>query len=154
MDHADAPPAPSRRDLLAALATLSAAPLALPACRDARFDGPVTAVAGDLPQPGVAPVRVDLAAVPPGGRLVVTWGAVPVELRRVGDAVEARALLCTHQGCKVTWQEAAAHYRCACHDGQFDASGRPVAGLPTIPLRRVALVVTPRSIYVGATPDA
>lgn len=154
MDHADAPPAPSRRDLLAALATVTTAPFALPACREAPFDGPVTVIAGDLPQPGVDPVRVDLSAVPPDGRLLVTWGAVPVEVRRAGGALEAIALLCTHQGCKVTWQAAAAQYVCACHEGRFDQAGRPVAGLPTTPLRRVPLVVTPHSVYVGATAGA
>lgn len=156
MDHRTQGPPPviTRRQCLAGLAALSAGALPAPACGRGDEDGPLTAVPGDLDQPGVAPVTVPLASLPEAGRYEVAWGAIPVELRRTAGGVEARALLCTHQGCKVVWRDPSRVYECACHQGHFDESGRPVSGMPTRPLRRVPLLVSPATVYVGATPAA
>ena len=51
----------------------------------------------------------------------------------------ARSLLCTHFGCRVVWEPARGQrYRCPCHQGWFDADGRPVAGPPTAAAARGA----------------
>ncbi len=62
-------------------------------------------LAGCGAKPPDASVTVPLAELPPGKRLTIEVGDVPVELRRDGQRVVARSLLCTHQGCTVAWQE-------------------------------------------------
>lgn len=144
-------PAASRRDALRTLAG-GAATLALLAgvggagCRQAP---PPAAAPGDLPV--ADPVDVPLSDLGPGTRRIVQYGEVPVEVRRAADGtgVEAIALLCTHLGCKVVWKDDIDRYQCACHEGQFDVSGRPVAGIPTRPLWRVPVTVTASAVVIG-----
>jgi Rieske Fe-S protein len=139
----------SRRDALRTLAG-GAGTLALLAggaaggCRQA----PPPAVApGELPV--ATPVDVPLSELGPDTRLIVQYGEVPVEVRRTPDGVEAIALLCTHLGCKVVWKDDLDRYQCACHEGQFDFTGKPVAGIPTQPLWRVPATVSATSIVIG-----
>ena len=144
-------PPVSRREALRTLAG-GAGTIALLAgvgnagCRQA----PPPAVApGELPE--ADPVEVLLSDLGPDTRLVVQYGDVPVEVRRAADGagVEAIALLCTHLGCKVVWQDDLDRYQCACHEGQFDVSGQPVAGIPTRPLWRVPVNVTATAAVIG-----
>jgi cytochrome b6-f complex iron-sulfur subunit len=72
-----------------------------------------------------------------------------VELVRTFDGVRARSLLCTHQGCNVRWVEEQDCYVCPCHDGRFDAQGRPVYGPPREPLRDLDVTVTETEVIVG-----
>lgn len=83
----------------------------------------------------VEPVRVPLAELPEGQRVIVMLGRKPIELVRTGDSVRARSLWCTHMGCAVAWNEAQQRYRCRCHEGVFDADGQPLSGPPPKPLR-------------------
>jgi Rieske Fe-S protein len=87
--------------------------------------------------------------VPSDGRLEVEYDEMPVEIRRVDSGIEARSLLCTHFGCRVRWSEETSRYRCACHGGEFDVEGRPVAGPPEGPLRRVPVTVEGDTLLVG-----
>jgi len=80
---------------------------------------------------------------------VVDQGGGPVELVRSGTGVAARSLLCSHYGCRVSWRPERSQYVCACHQGAFDAEGRPVSGPPTRPLREVAVVVEGDDVLVG-----
>jgi len=95
-------------------------------------------------------VRVPLAELPPGRRLVVTWDGEPVELLRSADG-KARALLlsCTHFGCPVEWREADGRYQCPCHDGRYDADGRVLQGPPPRPLRKIPLRIEGDELVLG-----
>lgn len=97
--------------------------------------------------PGVVEVALD--SVPEGGRLEVLWGEMPVELRKTADGVQARSLWCTHSGCQVRWIESGEMYYCACHEGKFDAAGKPYAGPPPRPLADVPIVVDGTTIRIG-----
>ncbi|HVO09569.1 MAG TPA: Rieske 2Fe-2S domain-containing protein [Vicinamibacteria bacterium] len=94
-------------------------------------------------------LRVPLATLSTGGRRVVDHGGEPVELLRTETGVVARSLLCSHYGCRVSWRPERSQYVCACHQGAFDAEGRPVAGPPTRPLRPVAAAVEGDAVLVG-----
>jgi Rieske Fe-S protein len=94
-------------------------------------------------------LRVALASVPMGGRAVFEHAGEPVELRRTQRGVHARSLLCSHYGCRVEWQSARAQYVCPCHQGMFDADGRPVSGPPTRPLRAIPVVISGETALVG-----
>jgi len=102
--------------------------------------------------PGPGPARLPLSAVPPEGRLRVLHRGDPVELRREGEEIRARSLLCTHQGCEVRWRADLGRYRCPCHQGMFDAAGRPLSGPPTRALGEVAVRVEAGMIVVGDEP--
>ena len=79
-------------------------------------------------------LRIPLAELPDGERRRYLLDGVPVEVRRLGDQVVAHSLLCTHQGCEVHWEDENQRYFCPCHEGTFDARGRPTGGPPTRPL--------------------
>lgn len=85
----------------------------------------------------VLSVRVD--EIPADGRVVRELLDVPVEFRRRGDTVEAMSLLCSHQMCRLEWQEDDRRYFCPCHDGLFDEAGAVVYGPPRRPLRRLTI---------------
>ncbi len=128
------PPSRVRRRTLALLGAGVAAPLA-GACRP--------------PEPLDRRVRLPLSRLPAGERIQVTYDGAPVEVCRTESGVVARSLLCTHFGCRVHWEPDRERYVCACHGGEFDGEGRPVAGPPSRPLGLLAVEQTGDAIVVG-----
>ncbi|MCM2257133.1 MAG: ubiquinol-cytochrome c reductase iron-sulfur subunit [Vicinamibacteria bacterium] len=94
---------------------------------------------GSAPEPVTA--EFPLAELPVGGRRLLVVDGQPVEVTRAESGLAARVLLCTHFGCAVAWNAARGSYLCPCHQGVFDAAGRPVAGPPTRPLRTLPVQV-------------
>ena len=94
-------------------------------------------------------LRVPLSSFAVGERREVERGEQVLELVRTADGVAARSLLCPHYGCRVAWDGAAGLYRCPCHAGTFDASGRPVSGPPPGPLRAVRVAIEGDAALVG-----
>jgi cytochrome b6-f complex iron-sulfur subunit len=94
-------------------------------------------------------LRVALASLPAGGRAVFEHLGEPVEVRRTDGSVQARSLLCSHYGCRVQWQAGRGQYLCPCHQGTFDADGRPVSGPPTRPLRAIPVALSGETALVG-----
>jgi len=92
---------------------------------------------------------VPLSSLAVGERREVEHGEEVVEVVRTADGVVARSLLCSHYGCRVAWDRAASLYRCPCHAGTFDASGRPVSGPPPGPLRAVRVAIEGDAALVG-----
>ncbi|MBV9850773.1 MAG: Rieske (2Fe-2S) protein [Armatimonadetes bacterium] len=78
------------------------------------------------------------AAFPPGQFHAVTLpGGHRVYVRRLPGrrpAFLALSAACTHKGCPVAWRAADRKFHCPCHGGQFDATGRAIAGPPPRPL--------------------
>jgi isorenieratene synthase len=60
-------------------------------------------------------------------------------LARRGDGLLALDGRCTHMGCPVAPDAATGGFRCPCHNGTFDAEGRPTGGPPRAPLARIAI---------------
>lgn len=127
----------SRRELLTMASGVAAA---------SAFGG-LTACTSGPEEPPVVEVALD--SVPDGGRLEVLLGEMPVELRRTADSVQARSMWCTHSGCLVKWQEERGIYFCACHEGKYDAQGRPIEGPPPRPLSQVPVTVDGGTVRVG-----
>ena len=63
---------------------------------------------------------------PAGERVVIT------RLAETGDGGDFIALssVCPHLGCQVHWELQNERFFCPCHNGAFDASGRPTEGPP------------------------
>ena len=99
--------------------------------------------------PAPKPLALPLERLPEGTRLTVRLSGRPVEVLRTASGVTARSLLCTHQGCEVAWSEAGGVYACPCHEGKFDAEGRPVEGPPPGPLRTLPARVEGGLVLVG-----
>jgi cytochrome b6-f complex iron-sulfur subunit len=78
------------------------------------------------------------------GYKIVRFGAEPVILVRV-DEGEYRAFsaTCTHLDCIVEYQPGARRIWCNCHGGEYDLTGRNVAGPPPRPL-------TPFQVHVAS----
>jgi len=96
-----------------------------------------------------APVRVDLAAIPIGARVVVEWDGKPVEVLRRPGGVQVFSLLCTHMGCRIRWDGNENRYVCPCHEGRYDETGVVVSGPPTEPLRIVPWTRDGSDILLG-----
>jgi len=137
---ADGPPRPDRRLALRLLAAGAAGALAL--------EISLLAGCGASETPGPAVVTVPLADLPEGRRLVVKVGTTPVELRRTGETIVARSLLCTHQGCVVAWQEDIQQYKCPCQGAWFDIDGQVVSGPTTKPLVAFPATIVENAVRV------
>jgi len=68
-----------------------------------------------------------------------------VYLDREGEGYRALSAMCTHLGCRVSWDEAGQRYLCPCHGGAYDREGRVVSGPPPAPLRRLSVRVNPQT---------
>lgn len=92
------------------------------------------------PPPPDPVLRLKISDIPAAGRMELKHLRVPVELRREGETVLARSLLCTHQRCHVEWQAEERRFRCPCHEGLFAEDGSVVYGPPTRPLQDLEVV--------------
>ena len=137
---AGALPRPDRRLALRLLAAGAAGALVLEVsllagCGGSAPSGPVT-------------VTVPLADLPEGKRVVVQLGTTPLELRRSGETIVARSLLCTHQGCVVAWQEDIQQYKCPCQGAWFDIDGQVISGPTTKPLVEFPVTIVENTVRV------
>jgi cytochrome b6-f complex iron-sulfur subunit len=73
-----------------------------------------------------------------------------VEVHRQGERVIARSLVCTHQGCTVSWREAEKRYRCPCQEAYFDENGQPLLGPVSNPLRELPVTIAAGVVTVTA----
>lgn len=48
--------------------------------------------------------------------------------------VRAMSATCSHLGCQVRWDPKGKHFRCPCHGGVYDATGKVLEGPPPRPL--------------------
>lgn len=56
---------------------------------------------------------------------------------------------CTHLGCSVIWDAAAAVFRCPCHGAIFDSSGAVVSGPVNVPLKQIPFEIKDGKIIVS-----
>jgi Rieske Fe-S protein len=84
------------------------------------------------------------------GFKIVRFGAEPVILVRSGDGrLRAFTATCTHLECIVEFRSDLQVLWCNCHNGQFDLTGRNVAGPPPRPLTEFKVHVLERAGQAG-----
>ena len=92
-----------------------------------------------------------LSDLPVGGVQTFTYPTDQdpcVLVRPASDVVIAYGQKCTHLSCAVLPDLKTSTIRCPCHNGVFDlASGRPLAGPPRRPLKRVRLEIRGGAVY-------
>ncbi|MEY4496819.1 MAG: hypothetical protein RLZZ364_124 [Actinomycetota bacterium] len=88
---------------------------------------------------------VRLSKLPVGGTYSFTTAAqgVPAIAFRTKAGVFAYSMICTHQGCNVTYNKANKKLICPCHGAQFDPlkGGKPLKGPAETPLASVKVAV-------------
>jgi Rieske Fe-S protein len=66
-----------------------------------------------------------------------------------GDqTIRALSATCTHLGCQVAWDGEGKTFRCPCHGGVYDATGKVVEGPPPRPLDTVDARIDPADASV------
>ncbi len=92
----------------------------------------------EVPEAPTAEVEAGTTADPElveKGFKIVRFGAEPVLLIRLGERdFRAFAATCTHLDCVVEYQKHERRIWCNCHNGEYDLTGRNVAGPPPKPL--------------------
>jgi ubiquinol-cytochrome c reductase iron-sulfur subunit len=104
---------------------------------------------------------IDLAPLKAGSPETFTWRGKPIFVLKktadmensdrdlvVGDDRFTVAIgLCTHLGCIPAWKKDV--WKCACHGGEFDASGKQTFGPPPRPLDLPPFEVNGTTIVLG-----
>ncbi len=54
-----------------------------------------------------------------------------------GDDILALSATCSHLGCNVNYDEKTGGFKCPCHSGAYDATGKNIDGPPPRPLTRL-----------------
>ena len=104
---------------------------------------------------------IDLAPLKPGKPETYSWRGKPIFVLKKSAAMESseRDLvvgsdrftvaigLCTHLGCIPAWKKDT--WKCACHGGQFNPSGKQTFGPPPRPLDLPPFIVEGTNITLG-----
>lgn len=104
---------------------------------------------------------IELSALKAGQPETFTWRGKPIFVLKktaemedsgrdlkIGDDRYTVAIgLCTHLGCIPAWKKTA--WKCACHGGEFNASGKQTFGPPPRPLDLPPFEVKGTSIVLG-----
>ena len=104
-------------------------------------------VAAIFPSKAIAAGKkvVKLSALPVGGTYTFTSAAqgIPAIAFRTKTGVFAYSMICTHQGCTVSYVKSSKSLVCPCHAAKFDPlkKGRVVSGPAESPLTSIKLAV-------------
>ena len=81
---------------------------------------------------------------------IVKFGTEPVLLIRIGDTdFRAFSAVCTHLSCIVQYDSERKLIWCACHNGQYDLSGKVISGPPPRPLQPYAVHVRTDQLVIS-----
>ena len=81
------------------------------------------------------------------GYKIVRFGAEPVILVRVDEGdYRAFSATCTHLDCIVEYQKKKNRIWCNCHNGEYDLTGRNIAGPPPRPLAPFQVNIASRGV--------
>lgn len=90
--------------------------------------GPAASIVPGAPTPFKWTRRVE------DGWVKTTQSGVAYAVQLEGQELKVFSDVCTHLGCRVTWNQERLLFVCPCHDGFFAADGRVTAGPPPKPL--------------------
>lgn len=104
----------------------------------------------DVPEAAALSVTAGSARslLPNSGRVVPFGSAPALVIRTASGELRAFGATCTHLACTVQYRSDLQRIWCACHDGQYDLSGRNVAGPPPRPLEAYDVNVSNDDIVI------
>jgi Rieske Fe-S protein len=80
-------------------------------------------------------VAAKLAEVPPNSGKIFKFGNKPgIVIRTASGELKAFSAVCTHLDCIVQYRSETKQIWCACHNGQYNVSGKNIGGPPPRPL--------------------
>lgn len=95
-------------------------------------------------------VAAKAADVKPNSGKVFRFGSTPGILVHLASGEwRAFSAVCTHLGCTVQFRDDLERIWCPCHNGQFDVTGKNVAGPPPAPLETYAVNVKGDEVVVS-----
>lgn len=72
-----------------------------------------------------------------------------------GEDVFALSATCSHLGCNVNYDEQTGQFKCPCHSGIYDATGKNISGPPPKPLIRLEARIEEGKLLINtATKEA
>ena len=90
------------------------------------------------------------SSLPPNSGRVVPFGSRPaIVIRTVTGELRAFSATCTHLDCTVQYRPDLQRIWCACHNGEYDLTGRNVAGPPPRPLEAFEVGVKDDDIVIA-----
>ncbi|MFN3479604.1 MAG: ubiquinol-cytochrome c reductase iron-sulfur subunit [Thermodesulfovibrionales bacterium] len=72
-----------------------------------------------------------------------------VYVKVVGEEVLALSATCSHLGCNVNYDEQSGGFKCPCHSGVYDASGKNISGPPPKPLTRLEAKIEDGKLFIN-----
>ena len=91
-----------------------------------------------------------LEDIPRDSGQIIKFGSKPVLLVRTrDDELKAFDGTCTHLDCTVQYKKDEGIVWCACHNGQYDLTGRNIAGPPPKPLEQYRVVVQADEVLIS-----
>lgn len=93
--------------------------------------GPAESVPTGVPTPFKWTRRVE------DGWVKTTQSGTAYVLKLEGQELKVLSNVCTHLGCRVTWNPDRQMFVCPCHDGFFAADGGVISGPPPKPLNHL-----------------
>jgi Rieske Fe-S protein len=95
-------------------------------------------------------VAAKVNEVAPNGAKIFRFGSRPgILVRTAAGEWRAFSAVCTHLECTVQYRDDLERIWCACHNGQFDLSGKNVSGPPPRPLDRFNVVINGDDVVVS-----
>ena len=78
-----------------------------------------------------------------------------VYVKITGEDILALSATCAHLGCNVNYDEQTGGFKCPCHSGAYDATGKNISGPPPRPLTRLAAKIEDGKLKINtATKEA
>jgi Rieske Fe-S protein len=78
-----------------------------------------------------------------------------VYVKVVGEDILALSAACAHLGCNVNYDEQTGGFKCPCHSGLYDATGKNISGPPPRPLTRLEAKIEDGKLKINtATKEA
>lgn len=68
-----------------------------------------------------------------------------------GEEVFALSATCTHLGCNVNYDEQSGGFKCPCHSGVYDATGKNISGPPPKPLAKLDAKIEDGKLFINTT---
>jgi nitrite reductase/ring-hydroxylating ferredoxin subunit len=90
-----------------------------------------------------------LSDIRPGSGRLISHAAKPLWVLKLNNnQVVSLSAVCTHMQCIIKWDETRKMLVCPCHQGEFDADGNVIAGIPSRPLTTYKIEIRGDEIYV------